>query len=40
MKQFDANVDKEKLMIEAGKEVAIAQALGANRYDWYWLYKK
>lgn len=40
MKQFDANVDKEKLMIEAGKEVAVAQALGGNRYDWYWLYKK
>jgi len=40
MKQFDANVDKEKLLIEAGKEVAVAQALGGNRYDWYWLYKK
>jgi len=40
MTQFDANVDKEKLMIEAGKEVAVAQALGGNRYDWYWLYKK
>lgn len=39
MKQFDANVDKEKLMIEAGKEVAVAQAWSASVYDWNWLYK-
>lgn len=40
MKQFDANVDKEKMMIEAGKEVAVAQAWSASIYDWSWLYKK
>ena len=39
MKQFDANVDKEKMMIEAGKEVAVAQAWSASTYDWNWLYK-
>lgn len=40
MKQFDANVDKEKMMIEASKEVAVAQAWSASTYDWNWLYKK
>jgi len=38
MKQYDATVDKEKMMIQAGKEVAVAQAIGANRYNWNWLY--
>ena len=40
MTQFDANVDKEKMMIEAGKEVAVAQAWSASTYDWNWLYNK
>lgn len=39
LKQFDATVDKEKMMIEAGKEVAVAQAWSASTYDWNWLYK-
>ncbi len=40
MKQFDANVDKEKLMIQAGKDVAVAWGnWGASAsFDWGWLY--
>ena len=40
MKQFDANVDKEKMMIQAGKDVAVAWGnWGASEnFDWGWLY--
>jgi len=44
MKQYDDSVEKEKLMIQAGKEVAVAWAYwGASanfNWDWNWLYKK
>jgi hypothetical protein len=44
MKQYDDSVDKEKLMIQAGKDVAVAWAYwGASanfNWDWNWLYKK
>lgn len=44
MKQYDDSVDKEKMMIEAGKEVAIAWAYWGQgqhfNWDWNWLYKK
>jgi len=44
MKQYDDSVEKEKLMIQAGKEVAVAWAYwGAAahfNWDWNWLYKK
>jgi len=44
MKQYDDSVDKEKMMIQAGKEVAVAWAYwGASanfNWDWNWLYKK
>jgi hypothetical protein len=44
MKQYDDSVEKEKLMIQAGKEVAVAWAYwGASanfNWDWAWLYKK
>jgi len=44
MKQYDDSVEKEKLMIQAGKEVAISWAYwGQGKYfnwDWSWLYKK
>lgn len=41
MKQYDDSVDKEKLMIQAGKDVAVAWAnWGASaNFDWNWLYK-
>lgn len=40
MKQFDASVEKEKLMIQAGKDVAVAWGnWGASaNFDWGWLY--
>ncbi|MGD9978327.1 MAG: hypothetical protein AB7S54_10380 [Bacteroidales bacterium] len=44
MKQYDDSVDKEKMMIQAGKEVAMSWAYwGAAahfNWDWSWLYKK
>lgn len=44
MKQYDDSVDKEKMMIQAGKEVAVSWAYwgaGENfNWDWNWLYKK
>ena len=44
MKQYDDSVEKEKLMIQAGKEVAVSWAYwGASsnfNWDWNWLYKK
>ncbi|NOU16185.1 MAG: hypothetical protein HOO91_01320 [Bacteroidales bacterium] len=44
MKQYDDSVDKEKLMIQAGKDVAVSWAYwGASanfNWDWNWLYKK
>lgn len=44
MKQYDDSVDKEKMMIQAGKDVAVAWAYwGASanfNWDWNWLYKK
>lgn len=44
MKQYDDSVEKEKLMIQAGKEVAVSWAYwGQGKYfnwDWSWLYKK
>ncbi|MGE0077700.1 MAG: hypothetical protein AB7S48_07570 [Bacteroidales bacterium] len=44
MKQYDDSVEKDKMMIQAGKEVASSWAhWGAASYfnwDWNWLYKK
>lgn len=44
MKQYDDSVEKEKLMIQAGKDVAVSWAYwgqGKNfNWDWSWLYKK
>ncbi|HPD94356.1 MAG: hypothetical protein H6537_02460 [Bacteroidales bacterium] len=44
MKQYDDSVEKDKMMIQAGKEVAISWAYwGAAQHfnwDWSWLYKK
>lgn len=44
MKVYDDTVEKEKLMIEAGKDVAMSWAhWGAAKHfnwDWNWLYKK
>lgn len=44
MKVYDDTVEKEKMMIQAGKEVAISWAYwGAAQHfnwDWAWLYKK
>lgn len=44
MKQYDDSVEKEKLMIQAGKEVVMTWAhWGQGKYfnwDWSWLYKK
>lgn len=44
MKQYDDSVDKEKMMIQAGKDVAVAWSnWGASsnfNWDWNWLYKK
>ena len=41
MKQYDDSVDKEKMMIQAGKDVAVAWGnWGASaNFDWGWLYK-
>jgi len=44
MKQYDDSVEKEKLMIQAGKEVAVSWAYWGQgkhfNWDWSWLYKK
>lgn len=44
MKQYDDSVEKEKMMIQAGKEVAVAWAYWGQgqhfNWDWNWLYKK
>ncbi|BDX37229.1 hypothetical protein CYCD_05840 [Tenuifilaceae bacterium CYCD] len=44
MKQYDDSIEKDKMMIQAGKEVAVAWAYwGQGQYfnwDWNWLYKK
>lgn len=42
MKQYDDSVDKEKLAIQAGKDVAVAWANwgASSNFDWNWLYKK
>jgi len=44
MKAYDDSVEKEKMMIQAGKEVAVSWAYwGAAEHfnwDWSWLYKK
>jgi hypothetical protein len=41
MKQYDDSVDKEKMMIQAGKDVAVAWANwgASSNFDWNWLYK-
>jgi hypothetical protein len=41
MKQYDDSVDKAKMMIQAGKDVAVAWGnWGASaNFDWGWLYK-
>jgi len=44
MKQYDDSVEKEKMMIQAGKEVAVSWAYWGQgkhfNWDWSWLYKK
>jgi hypothetical protein len=42
MKQYDDSVDKEKMAIQAGKDVAVAWANwgASSNFDWNWLYKK
>lgn len=44
MKQYDHSIEKDKMMIQAGKEIAVAWAYwGAAPYfnwDWSWLYQK
>lgn len=44
MKQYDDSIEKDKMMIQAGKEVAVAWAYwgqGAHfNWDWNWLYTK
>jgi hypothetical protein len=44
MKQYDDSVEKEKLMIQAGKDVAVSWAYWGQgkhfNWDWSWLYKK
>lgn len=44
MKQYDDSVEKDKLMIEAGKEVAASWASWGQgkhfKWDWNWLYNK
>lgn len=44
MKQYDDSIEKDKMMIQAGKEIAVAWAYwGAAPYfnwDWSWLYQK
>lgn len=44
MKQYDDSVEKEKLMIQAGKDVAVSWAYWGQgkhfNWDWSWLYNK